>query len=70
MSQREIGTVRWFSNRKGYGFIEREQGEDVFVHFSAIQMEGYRKLKGGQRVAFTVTSGNKGLQAENVAPIQ
>jgi CspA family cold shock protein len=69
MSQREVGTVRWFSNKKGYGFIEREQGDDVFVHFSAIQMDGYRKLKGGQRVEFTLNSGQKGLQAEDVSTV-
>jgi CspA family cold shock protein len=66
MSERETGTVKWFSNAKGYGFIEREQGEDVFVHFSAIRSEGYRTLKEGQRVEFTVTTGKKGLQAEDV----
>jgi CspA family cold shock protein len=69
MSQREVGTVRWFSNKKGYGFIEREQGEDVFVHFSAIQMDGYRKLKGGQRVEFKLNFCQKGLQAEDVSTV-
>lgn len=69
MSERETGTVKWFSNAKGYGFIEREEGEDVFVHFSAIRSEGYRTLKEGQRVEFTVTTGEKGLQAEDVMKV-
>jgi CspA family cold shock protein len=60
------GTVKWFSNEKGYGFIEREEGEDVFVHFSAITMEGYKSLQEGQRVEFEVVQGDKGLQAANV----
>ena len=60
------GTVKWFSNEKGYGFIEREGGDDVFVQFSAIQSEGYRSLTEGQRVEFEVVQGNKGLQASNV----
>jgi CspA family cold shock protein len=63
------GTVKWFSNEKGYGFIEREQGEDVFVHFSAIAMDGYRSLQEGQRVEFEVEQGDKGLQAKNVQAI-
>ncbi len=62
------GTVKWFSNEKGYGFIEREGGEaDVFVHFSAIAGEGYKSLAEGQRVAFEVVQGDKGLQAANVS---
>ena len=60
------GTVKWFSNEKGYGFIERAEGEDVFVHFSAITMEGYKSLQEGQRVEFEVVQGQKGLQAANV----
>ena len=60
------GTVKWFSNEKGYGFIAREGGEDVFVHHSAIDMEGYRSLAEGQRVEFEVVQGQKGLQAANV----
>ena len=60
------GTVKWFSNEKGYGFIEREGGEDVFVHFSAISGEGYKTLTEGQRVEFEVVQGQKGLQAANV----
>jgi CspA family cold shock protein len=63
------GTVKWFSNEKGYGFIEREQGEDVFVHFSAIAMDGYKSLTEGQRVEFEVVQGQKGLQAANVTAI-
>ena len=62
------GFVKWFSNEKGYGFIEREGGEDVFVHHSAIQMDGYRSLTEGQPVAFEVVQGDKGLQAANVQP--
>ena len=63
------GTVKWFSNEKGYGFIEREGGEDVFVHFSAIAMDGYKSLVEGQRVEFEVVQGNKGLQASNVIAV-
>jgi cold shock protein len=61
------GTVKWFSNEKGYGFIEREGGDDVFVHFSAITMDGYKSLTEGQRVSFEVVQGDKGLQASNVS---
>jgi CspA family cold shock protein len=64
------GTVKWFSNEKGYGFIERGNGEaDVFVHFSAIAGEGYKSLTEGQRVAFEVVQGDKGLQAANVTAL-
>ena len=63
------GTVKWFSNEKGYGFIEREGGDDVFVHFTAIQMEGYRSLTEGQRVEFDVVQGPKGAQAANVTAV-
>jgi CspA family cold shock protein len=66
MSERIIGTVKWFNGGKGYGFIEREGGEDVFVHFSAIQGDGYRNLEEGQRVEFNVEQGTKGPQATNV----
>ena len=66
MSERITGTVKWFNASKGYGFIEREGGEDVFVHYSALQSEGYRSLNEGQRVEFTVERGPKGLQASNV----
>ena len=67
MSERETGTVKWFNGSKGYGFIEREEGPDVFVHFSAIRGEGYRNLEEGQRVEFNVEQGQKGLQATDVA---
>ncbi len=60
------GTVKWFNASKGYGFIKPETGEDVFVHFSAITMEGYKTLEEGQNVEFEVTKGPKGLQASNV----
>jgi CspA family cold shock protein len=63
------GTVKWFSNEKGYGFIEREGGDDVFVHFSAITMDGYKSLTEGQRVSFEVVQGDKGAQAANVQAI-
>jgi cold shock protein len=66
MSERTVGTVKWFNGGKGYGFIEREGGPDVFVHFSAIQGDGYRSLEEGQRVEFTIENGPKGLQASNV----
>jgi len=68
MTERILGTVKWFNATKGYGFIGREEGDDVFVHFSAIQMEGYRRLKEGQKVEFTVEEGPKGLQAAEVVP--
>ncbi|HZR91451.1 MAG TPA: cold-shock protein [Gaiellaceae bacterium] len=63
------GTVKWFSNEKGYGFIEREEGDDVFVHFTAIQMDGYKTLTEGQRVEFEIVQGDKGLQAANVQAV-
>ena len=63
---KETGTVKWFNASKGFGFIQRENGEDVFVHFSAIQSSGYRSLDEGARVTFTVKTGPKGLQAEDV----
>jgi CspA family cold shock protein len=69
MSERETGVVKWFDNAKGYGFIQREQGDDVFVHFRSIQGDGYRSLDDGQRVEFTVTQGQKGLQAEEVSAV-
>lgn len=67
MSQRETGIVKWFNAAKGYGFIQRDQGDDVFVHFRSIQGDGYRKLRDGQRVEFSVTQSDKGLQAEDVS---
>ncbi|HEX3326899.1 MAG: cold-shock protein [Actinomycetota bacterium] len=60
------GTVKWFSNEKGYGFISQNEGEDVFVHFSAIESDGYKSLQEGQAVEFEVTDGPKGKQAANV----
>lgn len=68
MSERVIGTVKWFNSGKGYGFIEREGGPDVFVHYSAVQSDGYRNLAEGQRVEFTVEQGPKGPQAADVRP--
>ena len=69
MSERVTGTVKWFSGQKGYGFIERQGGDDVFVHFSAIQGEGFRNLEEGDQVEFNVESGPKGPQATNVVRI-
>jgi CspA family cold shock protein len=66
MSDRIIGTVKWFNGGKGYGFIEREGGPDVFVHYSAIQGDGFRNLEEGQKVEFDVEQGAKGPQATNV----
>ena len=63
------GTVKWFNGTKGYGFISREGGEDVFVHFSAIQGDGYRNLEEGQKVEFAIEKGPKGLQASNVTVV-
>lgn len=68
MSNAETGTVKWFNESKGFGFIERESGPDVFVHFSAIEAEGFKTLAEGQKVTFNVTDGQKGPQAENVRP--
>jgi cold shock protein len=65
----EQGTVKWFNDAKGYGFISRQSGDDVFVHFSAIQAGGFRSLQEGQTVEFDVTKGPKGFQAENVRPV-
>ena len=66
MSEKIQGTVKWFNGAKGYGFIEREGGDDVFVHFNAIVGDGYKNLEEGQRVEFSVTQGAKGPQAEEV----
>ena len=68
MADRITGTVKWFNNVKGYGFIGREGGEDVFVHFSSIQSDGYRRLEKGQMVEFSIEEGPKGLQAAMVVP--
>lgn len=66
MSERITGTVKWFNGSKGYGFIARSGGDDVFVHFSAIQADGFRSLEEGQKVEFEIEQGPKGLQAANV----
>ena len=68
MSDRIVGTVKWFNAAKGYGFIGREGGEDVFVHYSSIQTDGFRRLEKGQQVEFSVEEGPKGLQASTVIP--
>jgi len=65
----EQGTVKWFNDAKGFGFISRQSGDDVFVHFSAIGGNGFKSLQEGQAVQFNVTKGPKGLQAENVQPL-
>lgn len=69
MSERMTGTVKWFNDDKGFGFIEREGGEDVFVHFSSIRGDGFKSLNEGQQVEFTLGQGQKGPQALDVAPI-
>ena len=69
MTEKVQGTVKWFNGSKGFGFIEREEGEDVFVHFNAIIGDGYRNLEEGQRVEFSVVEGQKGLQAQDVVVI-
>jgi len=70
MAEREIGTVKWFNSTKGFGFIERENEKDVFVHYSEIDDTGYRSLDEGQRVEFTVVDGQKGPQAQQVTIVQ
>ena len=65
----EIGIVKWFNATKGYGFIARDEGEDVFVHHTAIKMDGFRKLKANQEVEFNIVEGDKGLQAQDVIVI-
>ena len=67
MASRATGTVKWFDNAKGYGFIQQPQGEDVFVHYRAIRGEGFKTLQEGQQVEFNIVKGQKGLQAEDVA---
>lgn len=68
MSDREVGTVKWFNEAKGFGFISRAGGEDVFVHFRAISGTGFKTLQEGQKVSFKVVKGQKGMQAEDVTP--
>ena len=69
MSDRQTGTVKWFNDSKGFGFIERESGEDVFVHFRSIRGEGFRTLKQGAKVEFVISETDKGFQAEDVAEV-
>ncbi len=70
MAEKEQGTVRWFNNKKGYGFLQKKSdGKDIFVHFSAISMEGYKTLKAGDQVEFEVTDGEKGPQASSVVVV-
>ena len=69
MAERFVGTVKWFNTQKGFGFLAREDGEDVFVHYSAITSEGFRNLAEGQKVEFSIEKGPKGLQAVNVVPL-
>ena len=69
MSERMVGVVKWFNNSKGYGFIQQDDGDDIFVHFREIRGEGYRTLQEGQLVEFVMIAGQKGLQAEDVATI-
>lgn len=70
MSERETGTVKWFSSEKGYGFVVRDQGGDVFVHHTQIEGTGYRTLQEGQKVEYSVIQSEKGLQAQQVKPIE
>ena len=70
MSVREQGIVKWFNDSKGFGFIQRNSGEDIFVHLRAIQGDGYRSLQDGQKVEFIVVEGQKGLQAEEVTKVE
>ena len=69
MTERVSGTVKWFNNSKGFGFIARESGDDVFVHFRAVRGDGYKSLQEGQNVEFELHDGDKGLQAQDVAVI-
>lgn len=69
MAERVTGTVKWFNAAKGFGFIQQDQGEDVFVHFSAISGDGYKTLEEGQRVEYVVVQGQKGPQAQDVTPV-
>ncbi|MCB0742604.1 MAG: cold-shock protein [Ignavibacteriales bacterium] len=69
MAERKQGTVKWFNSSKGYGFIQQEDGEDLFVHFKSIIGDGYKTLEEGQKVEFTVGEGQKGPQAQDVQPV-
>ena len=69
MAEREQGTVKWFNSEKGYGFVTRQNGSDVFVHFSAIKKEGFKSLEEGQKVEFGVTDGDRGPQATDVTEV-
>jgi cold shock protein len=69
MSERIVGTVKWFNSAKGYGFLGRDNGDDVFVHYSVINMDGYKRLEKDQQVEFSIEEGPKGLQATDVVPI-
>ena len=69
MSERVVGSVKWFDAAKGFGFLEREGGDDVFVHFRAIQGDGFKTLDEGQKVAFDAEQGQKGLQAANIVTL-
>ena len=69
MTERQVGRVKWFNHTKGYGFIERDQGDDIFVHYSGIRGHGYRTLDEGDRVEFKVVEGMKGLQAQDVVVV-
>lgn len=69
MAERKEGTVKWFNSAKGYGFIQQEDGEDLFVHFKSIIAEGYKTLEEGQKVEFTIGEGQKGPQAQDVKPV-
>ncbi len=69
MAERVTGTVKWFNATKGFGFIQQDEGEDVFVHYSAIVGDGYKSLEEGQRVEFVVVQGQKGPQAQDVTPV-
>ncbi len=70
MAERETGTVKWFNSSKGFGFLTRDEGDDVFVHYTSITGDGYRSLEEGQKVEFTVVEGDKGLQAKEVEAIK
>jgi len=70
MAERETGTVKWFNSTKGFGFVTRDKGGDVFVHFSSVQGDGYRTLEEGQKVEFTVVDGQKGPQAHEVSVVK